>query len=332
MKIVPMKKKHLPEVVEVLADAFTEWRINKRGKDAPKRLRREECILPYIQLEPEGCLVAIDKGKIVGAIFSHVWGKTGWIGTFGVLPEYQSKGVGKELMVKAINYLDKVRNVTKLALETMPDSVKNIALYSKLGFRPAFHTMSLTKELIFTKEHQKQLDDLSKNMNIKMKFYSQIENKSEALNRIQWLSSKIENGLDFTCELEIIDNENFGETILLTKDDFIIAIATCRTASRHQDIEDDYLDVRFILQDLDEKDKEILDILLLAAEQYGSINNKKDIRLRINSSYWVAFDYLLNEKQFNLRGSLLRMIKFSEDIKAFDHHYEWIILGHGYTM
>jgi len=84
----------------------------------------------------------------VGAIFSHTYGKLGWIGTFGVSTEYQEKGLGKQLMLKAIDYLDKEKNVTKLGLETMPDSAVNIGLYSKLGFKPAFHTIRLYRDIV----------------------------------------------------------------------------------------------------------------------------------------------------------------------------------------
>ncbi|HUU76974.1 MAG TPA: GNAT family N-acetyltransferase [candidate division Zixibacteria bacterium] len=331
MKIQPMSKKHIPEVAEVLADAFTAWRIKRRGKDAPRRLRNPECVLPYIELEPNGCFIALDKKKIIGAIFTHVWGKMGWIGTFGVVPEYQSKGIGKDLMIKAINYLDRERNVTRLALETMADSAENIGLYSKLGFKPAFQTMHLTKPISFSKEKENQLDTLLQTKSIELDYYSKEQNREDSLTRIRWLSSKIENGLDFTSEIELIDENNFGDTILLKQDGFIIALATCRTVSRHINYENPDLEIRIILIDFDIKDKEVFDIILLACEKYGFENNKEALRLRINSSYWLAFEYLL-KSEFKLRGSLLRMIKFSEDIKSFDHQHEWIVLGFGLTM
>ncbi|NHJ04343.1 MAG: GNAT family N-acetyltransferase [Candidatus Heimdallarchaeota archaeon] len=331
MKIQLMSKKHIPEVSEVLADAFTAWRTKRRGLDAPRRLRNPESVLPYIELEPKGCFVALDKKKIVGAIFTHVWGKMGWIGTFGVIPEYQSRGIGKDLMIKAINYLDKERYVTKLALETMADSADNIGLYSKLGFKPAFQTMHLTKPILFTKEKQKQLDILLQTKSIELDYYSKEQNRKDSLTRIRWLSSKIENGLDFTSEINLIDENNFGDTILLKQDGFIIALATCRIVSKHINDENPDLEIRMILIDFDNKDKEILDIILLACEKYGFDNNKEALRLKINSSYWLAFEYLL-KNGFKLRGSLLRMIKFSEDIRSFDHQNEWIVLGFGLTM
>jgi len=213
----------------------------------------------------------------------------------------------------------------------MADSAENIGLYSKLGFKPAFQTMHLTKPISFSKEKENQLDTLLQTKSIELDYYSKEQNREDSLTRIRWLSSKIENGLDFTSEIELIDENNFGDTILLKQDGFIIALATCRTVSRHINYENPDLEIRIILIDFDIKDKEVFDIILLACEKYGFENNKEALRLRINSSYWLAFEYLL-KSEFKLRGSLLRMIKFSEDIKSFDHQHEWIVLGFGLTM
>jgi len=150
--------------------------------------------------------------------------------------------------------------------------------------------------------------------------------------RCAWLASKIENGLDYRPELDIADNEQFGETILLEFDGFVIAYAICRTAQRNLSSQkEETMNVKVIVIDPTQKDQELLDILLHACEKYGLENNRVNLRIAINSSYWLTYDYLLNAG-FRVRGSLLRMIKFSEDIKTFDHHNEWIVHCSGYTM
>ncbi len=294
MKITKMTKKHLPEVIEVLADAFHAWRIQRRGKDVEKRYRLPEYIIPYMELDPNGSLVAIDKRKVVGAIFAHVWGKFGWIGTFGVHPDYQNKGVGKELMIGAIKYLDVEKNVTKLSLETMTSSATNIGLYSKLGFKPAFQTMFLTKEINFTAEKQKKLNELLEEGSIEIEYYSNESQREDALTRCSWLSNKIENGLDYSSKIVITEKYHQGETILLKKDGFIIAFANCRLiTNKRGDTDNPTLMVKIIVIDKDEKNKQVLDTLLLCCEDFGQKNGKKDFRMSINSSYWLVFEYLL---------------------------------------
>ncbi|MHA1461862.1 MAG: GNAT family N-acetyltransferase [Candidatus Heimdallarchaeota archaeon] len=332
MKITKMTKKHLPEVIDVLAEAFHEWRIQRRGKDAVKRYRSPEYLIPYMELDPNGCLVAIDKRKVVGAIFAHVWGKYGWIGTFGVHPDYQNKGVGKKLMVEAIKYLDIEKNVTQLSLETMTSSAVNIGLYSKLGFKPAFQTMSLKKQIAFTPEKQKELSELLEKDRIEIQYFSEEPQQEDALTRCSWLSNKIESGLDYSSKIVVTEKYNQGETILLKKDGFIIAFANCRLITNVQgETDNPTLMVKILVIDKDEKNKQVFDALLLCCEDLGQKYGKTEFRMNINSSYWLAYEYLL-KNGFQIRSSLLRMVKYSEDIKSYDHHHEWIVNCSALTM
>ncbi|MHA1434948.1 MAG: GNAT family N-acetyltransferase [Candidatus Heimdallarchaeota archaeon] len=316
MKIIKMTEKHIPEVCNVLEESFRASRLKRKGKARERRERNPKGFIVYIEKDPDGSFVAIDKRKVVGAIFSHVYGKLGWIGTFGISTEYQEKGLGKQLMLRAIDYLDKEKNVTKLGLETMPDSAVNIGLYSKLGFKPAFHTIRLYRDITIDKKRKEHFEKLIEEKNIQVNFFSHKENKEDAYTRCGWLASKIENGLDYRPELEITDNEKFGETILLEHDGFIIGYAICRTYQRNLNSQDDTMNVRVLVIDPAQKDQELLDILLYACEKFGLENNRVNLRVA----------------GFRVRGSLLRMIKFSEDIKTFDHHNEWIVHCSGYTM
>jgi GNAT superfamily N-acetyltransferase len=331
MKIIKMTKKHIPEVIDLLDESFQASRLKRKGKIREKRERDPKGLIVYLEKDPNGAYVAVDKRKVVGAIFSHTYGKLGWIGTFGVLTEYQGKNIGKELMQKSIDYLDKEKNVIKLGLETMVDSSVNIGLYSKLGFKPAFLTIRLYRDIVIDNTKSKQFEELIEKKNLQINFFSQKENKEDVYARCGWLASKIENGLDYRSEIEITDENDFGEIILLEHDGFVIAYAICRTQQRSLNIEEESLNVRVILIDPAQKDQELLDILLFACEKFGFENNRTNIRIAINSSYWLTYEYLLRAG-FRVRGSLLRMIKYSEDIKSFDHHNEWLVNCSGYTM
>ncbi|MFW9922768.1 MAG: GNAT family N-acetyltransferase [Candidatus Thorarchaeota archaeon] len=330
MKIVKMTKKHLPELAIVLADAFDNWRIQSKG-ETDRKLRKPETMNPFIELEPEGCFIALEERKVIGGIFSHEWGKMGWIGTFGVSPEYQKKGYGKQLLYQAIEYLDKKRNVTKLALETMANSKENIALYSKMGFRPAFQTISLEKQILISDKEKKRINELMLKYNLETTFYSEETNKQDILNRCKWISGKIENGLDYSSEIELAYKNKFGDTILVKRDGFVIAFAYCRTISIHQDIDSPDLFVKILVIDVDQKEKEILELILLTASNFGFENNKTNIRINVNSSYWSVYKYLL-DNNYRIRSTLLRMIKFSEEIRAFDNIHDWIVNCSGLTM
>jgi GNAT superfamily N-acetyltransferase len=325
-----MKTKHAKEVTDVLQAAFNDWSFKRRGI-ARFRKRKVESIIPYIECEPDGCFVAIEKKAVVGAIFSHTWGKLGWIGTFGIDPDHQSQGIGKKLMEEAINYLDKEKNVTTLGLETMPDSSSNIGLYSKLGFKPAFLTIRLTKQLEESKIKTDRFDDFVSKNNLEISHFSEEDQKEDALQRCSWLASKLVNGLSYTPEITLTVNNEFGDLILLKRDGFIIGYALCRTFDKYKQEEDDKrLFVRTLVLDTDYKDPQFLDYLCNVCERFGLSSNKNEMRLSINSSYWLAYKHLLNS--FNVRSSILRMIKYSDEIKSYDHYHEWLVNCATWTM
>ncbi|MCK5046415.1 MAG: GNAT family N-acetyltransferase, partial [Candidatus Heimdallarchaeota archaeon] len=270
--------------------------------------------------------------KVVGAIFCHVWGKFGWIGTFGVHPDFQEKGYGKALMSKAIEYLDKKRNVTTLALETMNASTFNIGLYSKLGFKPAFQTMRLIRPIILSPLKETNFSKFAKENNLELSYMSQEEDKADIFTRCGWLASKIENGLDYRTEIELAEKYNFGETILLKREGFIIGFAICRTFRRYETDEIDLdLTVKILVIDKDMKDPQYLDYLLYACDKFGGKLNRTSLKMNINSSYWLVYKHLINS-EFRVRSTILRMIKFSEDIKSYDHYHEWLVNCTSFSM
>lgn len=327
-----MKTKDLEVVSQVLADAFYRWRKQKRGKNSVKRIRPVAQLKPYLQAEPDGCFVSIKNRNICGGIFSHTWGKQGWIGTFGVSPEIQNQGIGKELLQASINYLDKQQNVTHLGLETMKDSPKNIGFYCQMGFKPAFQTFSLIKPIICTSQKDVEYHNFCKENNIEIGYLSKQKDKfQDIFTRCTWLASKMVNGLDHRREMKIIVENKFGEVIILYKDDFIIGYAICRIESRYKNRAEPYLDVRVLVIDPDSISKQLFDIFLYECEKYGEEKNKTGIKIRINSSYWVAFNYLL-EKGFSIKGGILRMIKYSEIIQAFDYSKDWLVLCSQWSM
>ncbi|NHJ46761.1 MAG: GNAT family N-acetyltransferase [Asgard group archaeon] len=331
MKIVKMSKKHITDVSDVLQAAFNDWSLKRRGI-ARFRKRKDESLIPYIELEPNGCFVALEKNRVVGAIFTHVWGKLGWIGTFGIDPDFQAKGIGKKLMLKAIEYLDKEKSVTTLGLETMSGSSGNIGLYSKLGFRPAFQTIRLIKNIELSSKKEKKFEEFARENNLEITYFSDEEQKDEVLQRCNWLASKLVNGLDYSPEILLTNKYDFGETILLKREGFIIGFALCRTFDKYKEVDDNkYLFVRILVLDTDIKDKTYLDYMCYACEKYGNKFDKNEIRISINSSYWLAFDHFLHIG-FNVRSSILRMIKFSDEIKSYDHYHEWLVNCATWTM
>jgi ribosomal protein S18 acetylase RimI-like enzyme len=80
---------------------------------------------------PEGCFVAEVEGQVCGTVTTTSFeGRFAWIGMVLVDPQYRSRGIGTELLKRAIRYLDD-RNTPTLKLDATPQGKP---LYEKLGF------------------------------------------------------------------------------------------------------------------------------------------------------------------------------------------------------
>jgi ribosomal protein S18 acetylase RimI-like enzyme len=79
---------------------------------------------------PEGCFVLREKGVTLGYIASIRYGRSGWIGNLLVRSDSRRRGIGRELMQRAVSALlgSGVKTVWLTASE------KGADLYRKLGF------------------------------------------------------------------------------------------------------------------------------------------------------------------------------------------------------
>jgi ribosomal protein S18 acetylase RimI-like enzyme len=82
-------------------------------------------------LEPEGCFVAMEQGRLVGTVTTITHGRTlGWIGMMLVHPNHRRQGIATRLMRQALAYLQS-RGVKCIKLDATPDGR---LVYDRLGF------------------------------------------------------------------------------------------------------------------------------------------------------------------------------------------------------
>jgi GNAT superfamily N-acetyltransferase len=96
--------------------------------------------------DPEGCLVAVESGRLLGAIFSVRRGTVAWLGPVAVDAAVQGRGIGRAL-VGECRALWSSSGVHLMGLETFSQSPAHVHLYSKLGFRPGWVGVHLKKML-----------------------------------------------------------------------------------------------------------------------------------------------------------------------------------------
>ena len=88
-----------------------------------------------MELEPEGCFVALADAKRVGITTTVHYDKMGCIGNVIVDAQFRSKGIGVKLVKEAIRYLSEESAAT-IALYAYENTVK---FYEKMGFKEDYH-------------------------------------------------------------------------------------------------------------------------------------------------------------------------------------------------
>lgn len=83
--------------------------------------------------QPELFLVGEINNKIMATIMLGFEGRRGWINSLCVLPQYQSKGYGSELVKYGMQVLHNL-GAPKINLLIRPTNTKVKAFYKKLGF------------------------------------------------------------------------------------------------------------------------------------------------------------------------------------------------------
>ncbi len=131
----------LKEVCRIDRDAFQAYRRARRQLTRPLRLRTSANMQTAIRRPYPGVVLeAPPGGPVVGYCFTHVWGKLGWLGTLGITPRRQGLGLGRAVIAGGLALLREA-GCTTLALETMPESGKNLALYLSLGLEARYLTL-----------------------------------------------------------------------------------------------------------------------------------------------------------------------------------------------
>jgi ribosomal protein S18 acetylase RimI-like enzyme len=129
-KIQPATKQDLPGILEIQKAAFLdEAKIYNNYKIRPLFMTLEDMESDF---ENYSYLKAIVENTIAGSVKYKVENSVGYIGNLIVDPVYQNRGIGKDLVTRA---LEEQVDAEKIELFTGYKSEKNISFYKKFGFK-----------------------------------------------------------------------------------------------------------------------------------------------------------------------------------------------------
>ncbi len=197
----------LKVIAQIDRDAFEEYRRQQRQLVRPLRLRTLENMNAAIRRPYPGVVVESPPGQVVGYCFTHVWGSLGWLGTLAVAPSHQGRGLGRAVIAAGLTLLRQAGCQT-LALETMPESGKNIALYTRLGLEPRALTLLFQGAVHSAPETTFEV--------------------WQGGSTLRDIASRLMLGLDPTPAARWLEDEEAGRTLVWQRDGVPVAFAALR--------------------------------------------------------------------------------------------------------
>lgn len=295
--IRPMTIKDIEEVQEVGQLAWSDLAMHDLGRRFKYPKRSERIIDAYIWKDPAGCLVAEEKGKIIGSAICHTVGKVGWIGPLEVLPSYQDHGVGRRLLQACEARLIE-RGSQVIGLETLSHLPKNLHFYISSGYRPDRTVLIMEKVLGRGDESGGNVSELT------------ISSWDQMSRCITHLSQRINPYLDLAIDAEVILRKELGHVYIIKGEDELLGCALLHTYQRGE--ESAYSSVKAVLIDPAVPDPRSAFSRLLTRCELGSMEEGKDrVLTRFAMGDPTFYDHMAS-RNYLLRGANLRLIKKGE--------------------
>jgi GNAT superfamily N-acetyltransferase len=178
------------------------------------------------RMDPTAAFAATLDGQLAGISIAANWGSVGYFGPLAVDPALWDRGIGGTLLEPIMARFD-AWGATFAGLCTFPNSPKHIGLYQKFGFWPRFLTANMSMTVAAPTAAPPALPTSSSPTR-----FSEVPpaDRPTVLAACRDLTTSIYDGLDLRIEIEAIQAQHLGDTILLwdPRDDTrLLALATC---------------------------------------------------------------------------------------------------------
>lgn len=253
-----------------------------RGRVSP---RTDQNLISYLHSDVGGAFVAYEQfAGIIGYVFSHTWGSTGWVGPLSVLTSYQARGVGKELLKHSLRYLED-QGCVDIGLETMPENITNLGMYLKVGLQPEGLIVVFGRSL----EHKELEDEPAGELSVERLSESMVQ--EHMLGQIRRISDAHRQGLDYSKEIRLTKEFGFGDTIVATSKDRVVGFSIVHTVQRRANMVGGA--VRALVVEPKAK-PEVLESLLATSELMAADAKLKEITIAVPAACRRAIDSLFS--------------------------------------
>lgn len=179
--------------------------------DPMKFMGDADYVRTRFRADPSAALVAEADGRLAGSNFALDWGSVGIFGPLTIDPEYWNKGVARSLLEATMTIFERW-GTKHIGLFTFAQSTKHVHLYQRFGFWPRYLSAVMSKQV-----EPKKADESNNDAYHYTSLNS--EEKGNAIELCAKLTGGIYTGLDLRKEIQSVDKQKLGDTILLRDPD-----------------------------------------------------------------------------------------------------------------
>ena len=167
--------------------------------------------------DPTRVFAAEVDGELVGTNVASNWGRVGFFGPLTIRPDLWDRGIAQRLMQPIMEKFSEW-GTRHTGLFTFPQSPKHIHLYEKFGCFARFLTPIMSKAVAL---HTSPVAHWST--------YSQLKEseRGEYVAACRELTNAIYEGLDVEREIQAVQQQQLGDTVLLLDDTHLVGFAVC---------------------------------------------------------------------------------------------------------
>ncbi len=167
--------------------------------------------------DPTRVFAAEVNGELAGTNIVSNWGRVGFFGPLMVRPDLWDQGIAQRLMQPVMEKFSEW-GTRHAGLFTFPHSPKHIHLYEKYGFYARFLTPLMSKAVTPQTNpvaHWSKYSDLKES------------EQQAAVAACRVLTDAIYEGLDLEREIQAVQQQRLGDTVLLLDDSQLTGFAVC---------------------------------------------------------------------------------------------------------
>jgi GNAT superfamily N-acetyltransferase len=278
IRVRPLEEREIDEADRIMRLAFGTF---LKMPDPMQMFGDSNLAKPRWYADPGGALAAVADGRLIGSNFAANWGSFGFFGPLSVLPELWERKIAQRMLERTMALFQKW-GTRHTGLFTFPESPKHAALYQKFGFWPRFLTPLMEKKVERSAAEPQFL-----------KFSAgSADEKAQWIQACREVTDSIYDGLDVTIEIQGVDSQRIGETVMLAKGSRIVGFAVCHVGAGTE-AGSDCCFVKFGAVRSGKRAAEDFDRLLAACEALAVERGVSEVNAGVNMGRHQAYRALI---------------------------------------